>query len=183
MGKYHCLINQEYQIDDYKLVPIRYEDRLDIMRWRNEQIFHLRQEKPLTIADQEIYFSVTIQEIFKLEQPPQILFSFLKDNTCIGYGGLVHINWLNRNAEISFLINTKLENEHFQSLWMIYLKLVERVAFIELNLHKIYTYTYDVRPKLFPVLTSCNYKNEAILEQHVNIDGCYRNVIIHSKFK
>ena len=37
----------------YKIVPIRYEDRFDIMKWRNEQMYHLRQSKPLTEEDQE----------------------------------------------------------------------------------------------------------------------------------
>ena len=183
MGKYHCLVNQEFSDNEYRLVPIRYEDRFDIMKWRNEQIFHLRQEMPLTIEDQEVYFLNTIEETFSIERPRQILFSFLNNDICIGYGGLVHINWVDLNAEISFLIDTKLENDYFQSLWMIYLKLIENVAFVELNLHKIYTYAYDIRPKLFSVLEKCNYKKEAILKEHVFINGIFENVLIHSKFK
>jgi hypothetical protein len=34
-----------------------------------------------------------------------LLFSFLKNGECIGYGGLVHINWIDQNAEISFMID------------------------------------------------------------------------------
>tara|TARA_B110000971_G_scaffold215544_1_gene249216 strand:+ start:722 stop:964 length:243 start_codon:yes stop_codon:yes gene_type:complete len=45
---YNCLSQNEFVIEDYKLVPIRYEDRLTIMKWRNEQMYHLRQNKLLT---------------------------------------------------------------------------------------------------------------------------------------
>ena len=41
-------------------MPIRYEDRMDIMEWRNEQIYHLRQKNPLTKVDQESYFKQVI---------------------------------------------------------------------------------------------------------------------------
>ena len=41
---------------------------------------------------------------FKLQRPSQMLFSFYNQNKLIGYGGLVHINWIHKNAEISFLL-------------------------------------------------------------------------------
>ena len=77
----------------------------------NEQIFHLRQFEPLTKIKQDLYFTNIVSKLFKEEQPNQILFSFLKNGECIGYGGLVHINWIDRHAEISFIINTILDNE------------------------------------------------------------------------
>jgi hypothetical protein len=50
------------------------EDRFDIMKWRNEQIYHLRQDKPLTAEDQEYYFSNVIASLFEQAKPNQILF-------------------------------------------------------------------------------------------------------------
>ena len=41
---YNCLSRNEFVFNGYKLVPIRYEDRLSIMNWRNEQLYHLRQK-------------------------------------------------------------------------------------------------------------------------------------------
>ena len=55
--KYNCLNQNEFKALDYKIVPIRYEDRLAIMKWRNEQMYHLRQDKPLTEKSQEDYFN------------------------------------------------------------------------------------------------------------------------------
>ena len=48
---------------------------------------------------------------------------------CIGYGGLVHINWIDKNAEISFVLNTNLESNEFSFHWSNYLGLIEKVAF------------------------------------------------------
>ncbi len=42
---YRVLNRQIFTKENYKIVPIRYEDRLDILKWRNEQIYHLRQKK------------------------------------------------------------------------------------------------------------------------------------------
>ena len=45
--KYIALNKQNFQFDIYKLTPIRIKDRYKIMKWRNEQLYHLRQLKPL----------------------------------------------------------------------------------------------------------------------------------------
>jgi len=118
---YKCLNNQVFSHVEFKIVPIRMEDRFAIMKWRNEQIYHLRQNKPLTIEDQENYFTKTVDKLFNQVQPNQILFSFLENDICIGYGGLVHINWIDKNAEISFIMDTALEQDNFQFHWKNYL--------------------------------------------------------------
>jgi hypothetical protein len=56
MNSYKVLTNQIFSIDAFSIVPIRYEDRMDILKWRNEQIYHLRQDKLLTESDQEYYY-------------------------------------------------------------------------------------------------------------------------------
>ena len=60
--------------------------------------------------------------------------------------------------------------------------LSESVAFNDLKFHKIYTYAYDIRPQLFMLLNDCKYNNEAVLREHVYINGVFENVLIHSKF-
>ena len=49
MNHYKSLNNQVLQKDSYKIIPIRFEDKMAIMKWRNEQIYHLRQSKLLTL--------------------------------------------------------------------------------------------------------------------------------------
>ena len=181
MSSYKVLHKQKFESGNFSLIPIRFEDRLDIMKWRNEQIYHLRQKKPLTIENQDIYFKTIISNLFDQEQPNQILFSFLENNNLIGYGGLVHLNWFDKNAEISFIMNTDLEKFRFEDVWKAYLKLIEKVAFEELKFHKIFTYAFDLRPNLYPVLISAGFKEEAHLDQHCFYEGKYIDVVIHSK--
>ncbi len=182
MREYKCLLKQKYSIKEYQIVPIRHEDRYDIMQWRNDQIYHLRQSNHLDKESQDLYFNNVIANLFDKENPDQILFSFLENEKCIGYGGLVHINWVDKNAEISFVLNTELESFFFKKLWSVFLNLIEEVSFINLKLHKIYTYAYDLRPKLFDILELHGYSNEAILKNHVMFQNKYINILIHSKF-
>lgn len=181
MKTYKALNKQVYSKGIYSIVPIRFEDRMDIMNWRNEQIYHLRQSQPLTIQDQDNYFNTIINQLFEAEKPNQLLFSYLENDTCIGYGGLVHINWIDKNAEISFVMKTELEKEMFKFHWGTFLQLIEKIAFNELNFHKIFTYAFDLRPHLYEVLESKNYLKEAVLKEHCYFNNHFIDVIIHSK--
>lgn len=181
--KYKVLHQNKVCIDNFSIVPIRFEDRFDIMRWRNEQMYHLRQSQILTEENQHAYFDKVIQPLFNQEKPEQILFSYLRGNECIGYGGLVHINWIDRNAEISFLINTKLETSEFFMHWSNFLELIEFIAYGELKFHKIYTYAFDLRPHLYDVLEKKGFTKEAVFKEHVLYNEEYKDVIIHSKIR
>lgn len=178
---YKVLKNQSFSKDGYSIVPIRFEDKLQIMKWRNEQMYHLRQAKVLTEEDQNLYFKNIVSNLFEQEKPSQILFSYLENGKCIGYGGLVHINWIDKNAEISFIMETSLEKNYFNFHWKTYLSLIERVAFNELKLHKIFTYAFDLRPHLYTALEKSNYTKEAVLKEHCFYNGEFKDVIIHSK--
>ncbi|MDP2158860.1 MAG: GNAT family N-acetyltransferase [Flavobacterium sp.] len=178
---YKILQHQVFTKENFSIVPIRFEDKLKIMQWRNEQLYHLRQQKPLTEIDQEQYFTTTVAQLFEQEQPNQLLFSFLENEVCIGYGGLVHINWVDKNAEISFIMNTSLEAERFHEIWMAYLQLLEQVAFQELSFHKIYTHAFDLRPHLYVVFESAGYLEEARLKEHCYFENKFIDVVIHSK--
>lgn len=180
--KYKCLSQNEYLTGDFKIIPIRFEDRIVIMKWRNEQMYHLRQDKPLTEKSQDNYFNGILAKLFNQEKPGQILFSFLKNGECIGYGGLVHINWIDKNAEISFIMNTKLEKNYFLIHWQIFLKIVEQVAFNDLKFYKLYTYAFDLRPHLYETLEEIGWTKEAVLKKHFYLNKEFKNIIIHSKF-
>lgn len=181
MRKFKCLSKGQFINDAYCLVPIRDEDKYAIMKWRNEQIYHLRQTKLLTEKEQEEYFKNVVAKLFGQDYPDQLLFSYLENDQCIGYGGLVHINWNDKNAEISFIVNTALEEKYFKKHWGMFLDLIEEVAFTELNLHKIYTYAFDLRPQLYAAIEAKGYQQEAVLKEHCLFNGKFKNVIIHSK--
>ncbi len=181
-NQYKCLEKQRFEIGEFSLVPIRNEDQLLIMKWRNDQIYHLRQAKPLTEIDQKNYFDNVIAKLFEQEKPNQLLFSFLKNGKCIGYGGLVHINWIDYNAEISFIMDTDFEKDFFEIIWNNYLSLIQKVAFEQIKFHKIFTYAYDLRPHLYTILLKNNFVEEARLKEHCYFEGEFIDVLIHTKY-
>ena len=163
---YKCLKLSSFKNVKNQIIPIRYKDRLDIMKWRNEQLYHLRQERIITKKNQDYYFSEVISKIFEEENPNQLLFSYLENNKCIGYGGLVHINWKEKNAEISFIMDTSLEGNYFDKHWTIFLNLIKKIAFHELAFNSVFTFAYDLREHLYTVLE----KNEFILKRKLKND-------------
>lgn len=180
-SRYKIINTESYSDGAYSLIPIRYEDRNEIMKWRNEQIFHLRQKELLTKELQDKYFEEVISKLFEEDEPTQLLFSFLKDNVLIGYGGLVHIDWGNKNAEISFIMATELQEKYFKNTWIAYLNLLYKYAFEDLNLHKVYTYAFDVRPHLYGALEDGGLQFEARLKEQVFFEREFKDVIIHGK--
>jgi RimJ/RimL family protein N-acetyltransferase len=181
MNYYKALSKQFIINGDYSIVPIRQSDRYFIMKWRNEQMYHLRQTKELTKETQDHYFDNILSKAFSEEKPNQILFSYLFKDVLVGYGGLVHINWIDYNAEISFIMNTELENIFFEIHWENFLKLIEQVAFFDLKFHKIYTYAFDLRPGLYKVLENSGYTKEAILKDQTHFNNKFIDVVIHAK--
>jgi RimJ/RimL family protein N-acetyltransferase len=183
MREYKCLTEQIFEAGPFKLVPIRDQDKYLIMKWRNEQMYHLRQATLLTKENQEKYFADVVSTLFNEDKPNQLIFSFLLNDKLIGYGGLVHIDWESKNAEISFLINTALEATEFQNYWNQYLPLIEKVAFKELDFNKIYTYAFDLRPHLYPILLENGFVEEARLIKHTMISESLKDIYIHAKFR
>ncbi len=181
MRNYKCLKNQVFENENFGLIPIRDTDKYDILEIRNSQIEHLRQDKPLTKENQENYFANVVSKLFDEEKPTQLLFSFLKNDEFVGYGGLVHINWIDKNAEISFIMKTEIQAKNFEIFWINYLELLEKMAFQELNFHKIYTYAFDIRPKLYLALEKSGFNQDARLKEHCLFNDKFIDVVIHSK--
>ena len=181
MPHYKCIRQIDFTHNNFKLVPIRYKDRYLIMNWRNQQLYHLRQDKHLTKTDQDFYFENIITKLFDEKFPNQILFSFLENDICVAYGGLVHINWNDKNAELSFVINTEKEKDNFELYWDVFLILIEDIAFSHLNLHKINTFAFDLRPHIYKIFENNGFVCEAILKEHCLFNNKFINVVIHSK--
>ena len=133
----------------YALRPITWEDRTYIRRWRNEQISVLRQREPLSLKEQNQYFRDVVATQMYLPKPAQVLVAYLEDNSLVGYGGLVHIQWERKCAEVSFLTETRRNTrERFKSDWFGFLNMVREIAVQHLSLHKLTVEVYSVREDL-----------------------------------
>ncbi len=182
---YSILKSKKYLSKNLELVVIRKEDIQKIRKWRNEQREVLRQDKILTKKEQEDYFNTMITTTFEKKNPKMILFSFLSKNKCIGYGGLVHINWKARRGEISFLTDTKRIklDSNLEKDFRNFLKMILDIGFNELKLNKITTETFEFRKNIINVLEENGFKKEGILKNHTKTNGKYYDSILHSIFK
>jgi RimJ/RimL family protein N-acetyltransferase len=182
--KYKCLTSAECSLGSHQLISIRDQDKYAIREWRNEQVDILRQKDLLTIAQQESYFRNIVDKLFETDQPDQLLFSFLEDGELVGYGGLVHIDWVSKNGEISFITETSRNKSirQFNDDWSHYLHLLKVMVQSQLGFVKIYTYAYDIRPHLIEMLLDNNFREEARLKNHILVQGTLHDVLIHSYF-
>ena len=179
--QYKALPKSTFSENEYMISPVRREDRYEIMKWRNDQINVLRQENALSEAQQDDYFENILSRSFNDPTPDQLIFSFFKSYQLIGYGGLTHIDWKNRNSEISFLLKTDLNRpDVYSDLFEAFLGLICQVGKIS-NLHKIYTYGYNLSEYRFKPLIKSDFIQEACLMNHKSIDGKLYDVLIYSK--
>ncbi|MCK5050743.1 MAG: hypothetical protein KAS53_03310 [Candidatus Cloacimonetes bacterium] len=79
-------------------------------------------------------------------------------------------------------LNETEKQDNFEFHWSTYLGLIEDVAFNALNLHKIYTYAYDLRPNLYPIFEEAGFNQESVLKEHIKTEKEeYLDVITHAK--
>jgi RimJ/RimL family protein N-acetyltransferase len=182
---YKCLKYKIYSEADYSLVPLREIDILLIKDWRNDQIEVLRQKMILSDEDQIHYYKNHILPAFDAPLPRQIIFSFLKKNKCIGYGGLTNIDWESKRAELSFLVDTARTraNEIYEKDFSFFLKLIKQVVFDDLGFNRLFTETFDIRPLHITVLEKSGFRFEGRMKEHVIIDNKFVDSLLHGFIK
>ena len=184
MNSYNCLPIQELKLNNYSITPIRYIDIQEIRRWRNEQIDVLRQEKIITPEQQTQYYESVIKKSFFEHQPTIILFSFFLEKDCVGYGGLTNINWKLKNAELSFICETKRskKTDLYQKDFSVFLKLIKQLSFEYLKFVKLYTETYDIRDNHIKILEAHEFILTSTLIKNKPIRKEWINVLFHSLY-
>ncbi len=171
--KYKFLKNRKYSLGDYSIVPLRNDDILKIKTWRNEQINILRQKYLLSNSQQKEYYHSLIENSFYIIKPSEILFSFLLNDECIGYGGLVHIDWVKKIGEISFINDTTRasNDEMYRSDFKNFISLLFGIAFSELKFSKVTTETYGIRTNTLRLLDELGFKLNHVNENNIQINN------------
>ena len=185
--EYSVLKKQVFELNDLKLVPIRFIDRYSIMNWRNEQIYHLRQSITLSKEEQDKYFKDVISKDFNEKKPSQILFSYLEGKKCIGYGGFVNINWADRRAEMSFLLDTSLkgDSKKYDYYFSNFINLLKIIGFQEIGLNRIFTETYSFRKNHIKILEDNDFLSEGVMKEHILMieENKYYDSVLHGSLK
>ncbi|MGD1003086.1 MAG: GNAT family N-acetyltransferase [Minisyncoccia bacterium] len=179
--KYAILERQKYVLGDYSLVTIQPDDIEDIREWRNAQLDVLRQSTPISSEQQIEYFSKIIWPSMDLPQPKNILFTFFKNGQRIGYGGLVHISWSDKRAELSFLLDPKYghRDDDYAKHFLAYIHLILGVAFGDLKFHRVFAETYSFRKTHISILEKADFKFEGAMRDHVLVNGTFFDSLLH----
>ncbi|OFX21058.1 MAG: ribosomal-protein-serine acetyltransferase [Bacteroidetes bacterium GWA2_31_9] len=183
--EYKVLNNNRFQIDDFAIVPLREYDIYLIKDWRNSQMDVLRQKEQLSDSGQLNYYNNAIKPLFSQLYPSQILFSFLKENDCIGYGGLTNIDWESKRAELSFILDSihAKNNELYEKEFSMFIRLIKKVLFEDLNFNRIFTETYDIRPHHISILEKNGFQLEGRMREHIQINNKFVDSLIHGFLK
>jgi RimJ/RimL family protein N-acetyltransferase len=166
----------------YSIRPIDWDDREPIRTWRNEQIDVLRQAAPLSVEDQDRYFDAVVRPQLAEDEPRQVLVSLLEDGRLIGYGGLVHISWTDRRAEISFMTEAgRLDETTFRADLAAFLGLIVEFAAERLHLHRLTTECYEFRSVFIDELERAGFECEGRLREHVWTGDHFIDSVLHGR--
>jgi RimJ/RimL family protein N-acetyltransferase len=102
------------------------------------------------------------------------------DNSPIGLIQFKNINWKHRTVEMNAAIGHPSNRDFVYGPELYFLALL--TAFNELNLHKVFGYTYEHNTKAIR-LNNFGAEQEGILREHLYQDGVFHDVIIYAIFK
>lgn len=167
-------------MDSYSIRNITKDDIYLIKNMRNEQIDVLRQTQPLTNEDQLNWYNNIILPSYK-NKTKTLNFILEYNKKFIGYCGLVNIDYVNKKAEISFLVKTERKNNDkiYEQDFNFFLNYIKKYSFNNLNLNKLWTETYEFRDFHIYILEKNNFKKEGILKNQIINNGKYINSILH----
>jgi RimJ/RimL family protein N-acetyltransferase len=181
MKRYRCLPHTRMERGLYAIVPVQPEHIESIRCWRNAQIDVLRQPAPVTAAEQERYYAVHIWPDMEAPHPANLLFSYFLGDRVIGYGGLVHIAWEHRRAEVSFLLDPARNQDlaQYRADYGTFLSLMRELAFADLGLHRLHAETYAMRERQIAILEESGFRREGVMREHVFIGAKPVDSILH----
>lgn len=145
------------QTDKIVFRQIEREDLSQLRDWRNSPGIRSRSRefKPLTMADQEKWFSSYNNS--------NIMFAIEAKGKLIGVCGLTHIDWKNRSAELSWYIGDG--NFRAKGLGGHIIYLLCSYAFNEIGLARFWGEVYEIDNKIILMYRSLGF----------HIDGTIRN--------
>ena len=169
----------------YSISSIQLEDAEEIRCWRNEQMSALRQSRLLSKEEQLAYFENVLKPELNQTQPKQVLVRFCLSGKLIGYGGIVHLDWVNLRGEVSFLLATERTSnpKSYCKELHLFFTLIKRLGFCVLGLNKLTTEAYAHRAFHVQAIEDAGFCREGVLRQHVKIEGHWVDAVVSSCLK
>ena len=141
------------------LSKIKYKHIFQILEWRNKQIKYLRQKRKINLIYQIYYYFFKINNQYNKVKPDQLLYMVNYKKKIIGYGGLVHIDWSNRQSEISFLTSPNIHTNKaiYKKYFNNFFEIIENFA-KKKNIILITTETFNHRKINILLLKELGFK-------------------------
>lgn len=184
-GPYRVISNPDLREDYFSASAVQPNHIEAIRRWRNAQLKILRQPRPISSPEQVAYFDREIWPDKLVDHPRNVILVFQSKKEIIGYGGLVHISWLDARAEVSFLLDPgrNIGPAEYRNTFGAWLLLMKKLAFDDLGLRRLTTETYITRSENLPILEQAAFVKEGVLRDQVLIDEVYVDSILHGCIK
>ena len=147
-----------------KYRKLKLSDAEKIRVWRNKQLKVLRQNKIIKKKDQFKYF----KNYILTKNPKTDLFAIELNYKLIGSGGLVNITKDFKTAEVSFLVNDKINHNSllYETLFNEFLFFMKKYSKIK-KFRRLYTETFSFRKKHIKILEKFGFKLEGIMKMHI----------------
>jgi len=165
-------------VAEVNLRAIEKSDLAMIQRWRNSPnvVPYCRQYHPLSMADMEIWYATLSRDIdYNLVNN---LFVVEYEDTPVGVGGLIRIDFRNRKGEISFYIGDA--EKCTKEIIVPTLTSIVRFGLTTLNLFKVYfpCYAYNPYIKFYKEVMGVDY----VAPMEYYWDGVYHDRIVLSSY-
>lgn len=181
--RYSCLPRPVVSNGSLQLSAVQPEYIESIRQWRNAQRPVLRQNGEISVQQQIDYFETQVWPSMEEDCPNNILLAIHRDSQLIGYGGLVHISWQDKRAEVSFLLEPDKADAHpdYVHTFEHYLHTVGELAFTDLQFNRLFTETWATRSIHMQALESAGFEREGVMKEHTIQEGVYTDSIIHGR--
>jgi RimJ/RimL family protein N-acetyltransferase len=161
------------------LRSIEEEDLKQLRDWRNNAEFrrHFREHRELNMRQQQVWFEEKV-----VKDDSTLMFSIRRneDDELMGCCGLVYINWVHRNADLSLYIGWEDVYIDTQGYADESVNLLLGYGFRVLGLHKIWTELYEFDEKKKKLFDRFGFKQDGVLRQNYWSDGKWWDSVIVS---
>lgn len=179
--QYICMPRPKLENGPFTVEALQPEHIEPVRQWRNAQMDVLRQREIITPEQQKTYYANHVWPDMLSPYPQNILLAYKENGQFIGYGGLVHIVWEHRRAEVSFLLETSIAGtpKDYWHHFPIFLGLMKELAFRDLGFERLSTETYAIRDRYISTLEHMGFQREGELRNNVRIQGRPVDSILH----
>lgn len=176
------MIDNTWKMTRGMVRAITRSDLEHLRRWRNDQQSVLRQQRGLTLEEQELWYDSVVLPSYRSQQFPNVLLVAVeRDGALTSYGGLTNIDWVSRRGEVSFLAASELaaDYETYADEISGFLEWLMHFTFEELSFHRLFTETWAFRAEHIALLEAAGMHPEGRLRQHVAKGGILHDALLH----